>query len=355
MGLGVPDDTSANLRTMPDAVKKFGATVGSEGPVMVLGGGTHAAHMPLASVQAAARTDEVAQVRAPAGIWEYTPSEMTVRCGAGTTLAELDAALTPHGQMVPFDASPQATVGGVLATGLSGHRRLRYGHVRDLVLQTRHIDHNGQVVTAGGPTVKNVSGYDLCRLLVGSFGTLGFFAEVILRCLPIPAVSQWLVGQSDPFQVFDVLYRPASILWDGTSTWMLLEGHPDDVASETAKLAQMQLAMQPTEQPAALGEWLSGAKRASLRPSQLRQLAQSASPSGANNSPAASSTPVWLAEVGVGVVHYQGDNPTLAANASSVSPAVSPANPAATNAALAQAIKRRLDPSGRLNPGLQPW
>jgi NAD dependent epimerase/dehydratase family enzyme len=83
--------------------------------------------------------------------------------------------------MVPLDpVDPErATVGGVLAVGESGIRRLRYGPVRDTVLEVRFVNAAGKVVKAGGPVVKNVTGYDLCRLLVGSVGTLGFLAEVV--------------------------------------------------------------------------------------------------------------------------------------------------------------------------------
>ena len=155
-------------------VLAFATEIGSSGLVTVAGGRTQwtVGGSPLEGVR---------EVTAPSGIWAYEPEEMTVRCGAGTTLQELSAALSKYGQMVPFDLSPSATVGGALAVGRSGYRRLRYGHIRDFVLQVRHIDHKGQVVSAGGPTVKNVSGYDLCRLMVGSLGKLGCLAEVTLN------------------------------------------------------------------------------------------------------------------------------------------------------------------------------
>src|SRR4029077_12080729 len=118
-----------------------------------------------------------------------------------------------------------ATVGGVLAVGRSGIRRLGYGPVRDTLLEARYVSAEGRRVKAGGPVVKNVSGFDLCRLLVGSLGTLGLLAQVVLRCRPLPAVSRWLAGGADPFDLLGRLYRPSSILWDGTTTWVLLEGH----------------------------------------------------------------------------------------------------------------------------------
>src|SRR5206468_8580471 len=129
---------------------------------------------------------EVREVRAPAGVASFEPAEMTVRCGAGTTVAELDAALAEHGQCVALPDWDGGTVGGVLAVGRSGVRRLGYGPVRDALLEARFVSAEGRLVKAGGPTVKNVSGFDLCRLLVGSLGTLGLIGEVVLRTRPLP-------------------------------------------------------------------------------------------------------------------------------------------------------------------------
>ncbi|WP_419841296.1 FAD-binding protein [Candidatus Poriferisodalis sp.] len=297
-------------------VSAFAHEVGASDPVTAVGARTHWA------VGGAPRAG-TREVRAPSGVWEHEPSEMTVRCGAGTAVAELSAHLASTGQMVPLDpADDAATVGGVLACGYSGHRRLRYGHVRDLVLQTRHVDASGKVVTAGGPTVKNVSGYDLVRLLVGSVGTLGLLAEVILRTLPLPPSSQWLVGDGDPFAAFDALYRPSSILWNGTRSWILLEGNPTDVAAEAAKLAPLGFAPSADGPPR-----MPAAGRESMRPADLRALAE---------------TPgEWLAEVGVGLVHRS--EPVAAV----------PVSPA--NAVLMSALKAKLDPAGRLNPGRSAW
>src|SRR5438309_4583185 len=203
-------------------LKGFAAEVGGEGAVTVVGGRTQW------DVGGSVDTS-VREVQAPSGIVEFEPAEMTVRCGAGTTVAELDAVLGEHGQCVALSGDDGATVGGVLAVGHSGIRRLRQGPVRDVLLEARYVSAGGRLIKAGGPTVKNVSGFDLCRLLVGSLGTLGFLGEVVLRCRPLPATSRWLAGETDPFELFRRLTQPSSILWDGTKTWVLLEGHPADV------------------------------------------------------------------------------------------------------------------------------
>lgn len=254
-------------------------------------------------------------VSAPVGIYEYTPSEMTLRCGAGTTIGEIQNKLGEHNQMLPVDAKDESTIGGVLAVGRSGIRRLRYGAVRDYLLESWHADHEGKLVKSGGPTIKNVSGYDLCRLLVGSLGTLGFMAEVTVRSLPIPPCSQWMTGVCDPFELQSNLYRPSSILWNGIQVWVLLEGHSVDVARE-AEVTGLSECSGPPALP------LAG--RLSLRPKLLRELPELYKQD-------------WVAEIGVGLVHLSlpinNDQNSFSAMK------------------VMRDIKKRLDPTGRLNPG----
>src|SRR5262245_63474887 len=156
---------------------------------------------------------------APSGIDWVRPDEMTVQGGAGLPVEELVEALADFGQVVAIP--PTGTVGGALAVGRSGIRRLGYGPIRDTVLQARYVSAAGEVVKAGGPTVKNVTGFDLCRLLVGSHGTLGFIGDVILRTRPRAVFEQWYASNADPFELFPKLYRPTSWLWDGRHRWAL--------------------------------------------------------------------------------------------------------------------------------------
>ncbi|HKE72971.1 MAG TPA: FAD-binding protein [Acidimicrobiales bacterium] len=300
---------------MTTAAEAFAAEVGpaEAGPVAAEGGRTQWS----AGVVDPAAADGARPVGAPAGVVAVEAADMTVRVGAGTPVTDLDAALAEVGQAVALPSWPGATVGGVLAVGHSGLRRLGWGPVRDTVLEVRYASAEGRVIKAGGPTVKNVSGFDLCRLLVGSLGTLGLLAEVVLRTRPAPAVERWLAGEADPFPLQHRLHRPAAVLWDGATTWVLLDGHPADVEAEAA-LAGLPDAAGPPDLPP---------HRWSLRPSELAGL------------PADGGGP-FVAEVGVGVVHRSSPAP-----ARPVDPAV---------AELHRRLKSTFDPTGRLGPGRDP-
>ena len=197
---------AASLQLAPPTASTlaFADEVGSTDPVVCVGGGTQSNGL--------VRAPNARAVSSPRGIVSHIPEEMIVRVHAGTTVAELAEALATSGQHCPLDPlmPDAATIGGVLAVGLSGVRRLRYGHLRDTVLEARYVASDGGVIKAGAPVVKNVSGYDLCRLLVGSWGTLGFLSEVVLRCTPKPQVAQWFASSADPERLREVVYRPSS-------------------------------------------------------------------------------------------------------------------------------------------------
>lgn len=126
------------------------------------------------------------------GIVSYDPTELVITARAGTPLAELNAALDAAGQMLPCEpphSEAGATVGGMLAAGLSGPRRPWAGSVRDYVLGTRIITGHGKHLRFGGEVMKNVAGYDVSRLMAGSFGCLGLLTEVSLKVLPKPRHS----------------------------------------------------------------------------------------------------------------------------------------------------------------------
>jgi glycolate oxidase FAD binding subunit len=133
---------------------------------------------------------EPLEVAVHAGIVDYDPSELVVTARCGTPLADLERTLAGEGQMLAFEPphfGREATVGGCVATGLSGPRRACAGSVRDFVLGARLIDGQGQHLAFGGRVIKNVAGYDVSRLLAGSLGVLGVITEVSLKVVPQPA------------------------------------------------------------------------------------------------------------------------------------------------------------------------
>lgn len=277
----------------------FATQIAGGGPVVAVGG--RSAFDVGGAVEPGTR-----EVHAPAGIVEHEPAEMTVRVRAGTTVAELDGALAASGQCVALPVrSPASTVGGVLAVGRSGLRRLGWGPVRDTVLEVTAVTGDGRLVTAGGPTVKNVTGFDLCRLLVGSLGTLAVIVEVVLRTRPLAACEGWFTGRPPPS------YRPLAMLWDGTATTTLLAGHPDDV--EAAGLA-------PSSPPSLEGL----PQRWSVPVADIPSLA------GDGFGP-------FVAELGVGVVHRTVPQPPR------------PVDPAVRR--LHERLKALFDPAGHLAPG----
>jgi glycolate oxidase FAD binding subunit len=126
------------------------------------------------------------------GITDYEPTELVISARCGTPLAEIEARLAQHGQMLAFEPphfGPGATIGGTVGAGLSGPRRQAAGAVRDFVLGAVLVDGQGQVLHFGGKVMKNVAGYDVSRLLAGSLGVFGLIAEVSLKVLPRPVAE----------------------------------------------------------------------------------------------------------------------------------------------------------------------
>lgn len=157
----------------------------------IRGGGTKDFHGP----GAPAHAGEPLDMRPLAGIVSYEPSELVVTALAGTPLAELEALLAQHGQSLPFEPprfAPGGTVGGMVAAGLSGPARASVGAVRDYVLGVEIINGKGELLRFGGQVMKNVAGYDVSRLMAGSWGQLGIITEVSLKVLPVPPAEATL-------------------------------------------------------------------------------------------------------------------------------------------------------------------
>ena len=147
--------------------------------------------------------DATLDLSALSGVTLYEPQELVLSAKAGTPLAEIDAVLAAQGQALafePMDYGPvlgepegQSTIGGVIAANLSGPRRIKVGTVRDHFLGLIAVSGRGETFKSGGRVVKNVTGYDLCKLLAGSWGTLGIMTDITLKVLPQPEAEATLV------------------------------------------------------------------------------------------------------------------------------------------------------------------
>ena len=129
------------------------------------------------------------------GIIEYDPGEYTFTAYAGTRLAEIAVTLAEHGQYMPFDpplVDGGATLGGTIASGLSGSGRYRYGGLRDFILGIHFVDGQGRLVRGGGKVVKNAAGFDLPKLMVGSMGRLGVLISASFKVFPAPPTTATL-------------------------------------------------------------------------------------------------------------------------------------------------------------------
>lgn len=142
------------------------------------------------------RAESCLSLRGITGIASYAPEDLTLTCGAGTTLAELDAATRVHGQWCPLFpwGRDDGTVGATVATATAGPFAAAFGRPRNLVLGLECVDGTGRVINAGGRVVKNVAGFDLTRLMIGAWGTLGVITQVHLRLRARPVVDEtWSV------------------------------------------------------------------------------------------------------------------------------------------------------------------
>lgn len=292
----------------------FAGDVGDSGPIAIEGARTR---WEVGGVVA----DDVRLVRAPDGIVEYKPEEMTIRVRAGTTVAELHETLREAGQRTGLPERG-GTVGGALVVGENSVQALGRGRVREALLQVRYVSAEGRIINSGGPTVKNVSGFDLPRLMVGSLGTLGLVAEVILRTNPIPPVSRWYrCDGAPPRGVIEALLAPSAMLFDGASTWVELEGHQPDVDAEAKRLGAVG-ALTEVEGPPALPQ-----HRWSLSPADVLAIDDAL-------------TGDYVAALGLGLVFASRPQATR-----SLPRAVTE---------IGERIKMNFDPTGRLNPGRNP-
>jgi glycolate oxidase FAD binding subunit len=179
-----------------DLCRRVADCAARKAPLRIRGGGTK-------DFYGGTPQGEALDMRAHSGIVAYEPKELVLTVRAGTPVGEVEAALDAQRQMLPFEpprfeaGTGAATIGGVVAAGLSGPRRAYAGSVRDFVLGTRIVNGKGEDLAFGGRVIKNVAGYDVSRLMTGALGTLGIITEISFKVLPRPAAEATLAFEMD--------------------------------------------------------------------------------------------------------------------------------------------------------------
>jgi glycolate oxidase FAD binding subunit len=221
----------------------------AKGSLRIIGGGTRAiGHMQ----------GEALYTGALSGISLYEPGALTIVAAAGTPLAEVEAALQAQGQQLPFEVPDlrallgregSSTIGGVVAANASGPRRIQAGACRDSLIGVRFVDGRGTIVKNGGRVMKNVTGYDLVKLMAGSQGTLGVMSEVSFKVLPRPELETTvLVDGLDPHKAAALMSKALGSPFEVTGAAYLhgkgqvqlrLEGLSGSVAYRRAALVKL--------------------------------------------------------------------------------------------------------------------
>lgn len=348
----------------------------AQGPLRICGGGTR----PIGRSIGAALSLSGLQ-----GITLYEPGALTLVVQAGTPLAEVESALAAQNQRLAFEpmdhrallgTSGAPTIGGMVAANVSGPRRIAVGGCRDFMLGVRFVDGAGQIVKNGGRVMKNVTGYDLVKLMTGSFGTLGVLTEVALKVLPdvetqvtlvldglddLAAVAAMAAAMGTPYEVTGAAHDPAA-----GQTLLRLEGFAASVRYRAAALAVVLARFGPVRQVdeptssaaiwaavrdvTAFGNVAGDVWRLSVKPSAAPALVARAGARGVIYDWAGGL--VWLLTDGGDLRARLGDfagHATLIRGGADV-PVFQP-EPAGV-AGLAAGLRARFDPRGILNTGM---
>ncbi|CUH63214.1 putative FAD-linked oxidoreductase [Thalassovita gelatinovora] len=356
------------------------------GPLRVHGGGTRPIGGPVEGA--------VLETGGMRGIHLYEPGALTLVAGAGTPLSEVEAALDAEGQRLPFEpmdhrallgTTGTPTVGGMAAANVSGSRRIQVGACRDFMLGVRFVDGMGRVLKNGGRVMKNVTGYDLVKLMAGSFGTLGVLSEVSFKVLPKPetsaviqigglsdarAVEAMAAALGSPFDVTGAAHMPKG--QGGVPITMIrIEGFEKSVTYRAEQLKSRlsifgEIAVETqAEKVAADWQWLRDVEAFADQPGDVWRI--SVKPSDGPRVGAALQAEQMLYDWGGGLIWALvapgrdirpamagiGGHATLV-RADEATRATIPAfqpEPAPV-AALSRGVRAKFDPRGILNPGL---
>ncbi|WP_428539615.1 FAD-binding protein [Profundibacter sp.] len=222
------------------------AIAGADGPLRIVGGGT----------RGVVCAGDVLSTAGMTGIMLYDPGALTLVARAGTPLVEIEAVLAAEGQRLPFETMDHrgllgsggvSTIGGVVAANISGPRRVQAGACRDSLIGVRFVDGRGEVLKSGGRVMKNVTGYDLVKLLAGSYGTLGVLSEVSFKVLPDVETAACIVlrGLGDGQAVAAMVralgspYEVSGAAHEGGRTLLRIEGFADSVAYRADRLREL--------------------------------------------------------------------------------------------------------------------
>jgi glycolate oxidase FAD binding subunit len=280
----------------------------------------------------------------------YEPPEMVAVVEAGVRVGSLQRALAEGGQEWPVDAPEDATVGGVIAAGASSFRRLKVGAARDSVLEVALVTGDGRLIRSGARTVKNVTGYDLHKVAVGSLGTLGVIVEVALKVRPLPhaAASVRLEGGFDVArEVLTSVPAAACLLVTADGVEVRLEGWTREVAEQLEALGDR---VSPLEAFASSRAWDDQpiVAEIAVSPSRLASALEDENAFGALAG-------VGIAWVGVEDQHALRSLRERVAALGGIAPVIRGAGGLGADAIAAPEIHRRLkdalDPNGVLAPG----
>jgi glycolate oxidase FAD binding subunit len=362
------------------------AVAGAAGPLRTMGGGTRPIGKPV--------TGELLSVAGLTGIELYEPGALTIVVKAGTPLAEVEATLAAEGQRLPFEpmdhrvllgSSGEPTMGGAVAANVSGPRRIQAGACRDSLMGVRFVDGCGTVIKNGGRVMKNVTGYDLVKLMAGSHGTLGVLSELSFKVLPVPeavavilieglgdeeAVRALSAALGSPFDVSGAAHAPVGM--DGAPVTMIrIEGFADSVAYRAGALKTLlggygEIAVETDpEQVAATWRWVRDVEAFAGQPGDVWRI--SVKPSDGPRVGAALQAQGLLYDWGGGLIWARvgegrdirpalqgvGGHATLIRASEETRAALPVFQPEpGPLAAISAGLRAQFDPRGILNPGL---
>ncbi|NND01949.1 MAG: FAD-binding oxidoreductase [Acidimicrobiia bacterium] len=222
---GAPPDVLVLAPPNVEAIARVLRWASLEGrSVMPWGGGTHCGPAAGDTPEILLRTNELTS------IVDYQPDDLTLVVEAGALVSEVESMLAERSQSAVLqEHAAGSTIGGMIASGASGYRRLRYGPTRDRMLEATVATGDGRVITAGGRVVKNVTGYDIPRLMSGSLGSLGVMSQVCLKLWPVPATAASI---DIDVAAFPALYRPLALLETEQGATAYLAGTAEEIAGQ---------------------------------------------------------------------------------------------------------------------------